>query len=97
MKPENVWVGEDGAVKLMDFGIARLLTPARFTTTGVALGTAYYMAPEQLKGRADVDGRADQYAVGVVLYELLTGEVPQGVILPRGSGGGACRRGCRRR
>ena len=82
IKPENIWLDEEGAVKLMDFGIARLLTPAQFTSTGVALGTAYYMAPEQLKGRADVDHRADQYAAGVMLYELLTGDVPQGVIRP---------------
>lgn len=81
VKPENVWV-DDGTVKLMDFGVARLLSPAQLTSTGVALGTAYYMAPEQHKMRADVDHRADQYATGVVLYELLTGDVPQGVIRP---------------
>lgn len=82
VKPENVWLEDDGAVKLMDFGIARLLTPQQLTTTGVALGTAYYMAPEQLRPAADVDARADQYAVAAVLYELLTGEVPAGAIRP---------------
>ena len=81
VKPENIWLGEDGTVKLMDFGIARLLRPSQFTSTGLALGTAYYMAPEQLRGQ-EVDHRADQFALGVVLYELLTGEIPQGVIRP---------------
>jgi formylglycine-generating enzyme required for sulfatase activity/serine/threonine protein kinase len=81
VKPENIWLGEDGTVKLMDFGIARLLRPSQFTSTGLALGTAYYMAPEQLRGQ-EVDHRADQFALGVVLYELLTGEIPQGAIKP---------------
>ena len=80
IKPENIWLCDDGSVKLMDFGIARLLRPSQFTTTGLALGTAYYMAPEQLHGGGEVDSRADQYAMGVVLYELLTGKVPIGVI-----------------
>jgi tetratricopeptide (TPR) repeat protein/predicted Ser/Thr protein kinase len=80
VKPENIWLGEDGTVKLMDFGIARLLRPSQFTSTGLALGTAYYMAPEQLRGSKDIDHRADQYAVGVVLYELLTGNIPVGAV-----------------
>ena len=79
VKPENIWVEEDESVKLMDFGIARLLTPGRMATTRMAMGTAYYMAPEQLKA-GKVDGRADQFALAVVLYELLTGEVPQGAV-----------------
>jgi tetratricopeptide (TPR) repeat protein len=79
VKPENIWLGEDGSVKLMDFGIARLLRPSQFTSTGMALGTAYYMAPEQLRGQ-EIDHGADQFAMGVILYELLTGVIPQGVI-----------------
>ena len=79
VKPENIWLCEDGTLKLMDFGIARLLRPSQFTSTGLALGTAYYMAPEQLRGQ-EVDHRADQFSLAVVLYELLTGEIPQGVI-----------------
>lgn len=82
VKPENVWLNPDGVVKLMDFGIARVLSTARFTATGVALGTIDYMAPEQRTGRAEVDHRADQFAAAVVLYELLTGVVPAGVIAP---------------
>jgi serine/threonine protein kinase len=80
IKPENIFLTESGAVKLMDFGIARLLSTSQRTQTGAAMGTAYYMAPEQIKGRADIDGRADQYALGVLLYELLVGEVPTGRI-----------------
>ena len=80
LKPENVWLTEDGEVKLMDFGVARAFTSTELTKTGLALGTAYYMAPEQLTGARDVDWRADQYSLGVMLYELLTGQIPQGAI-----------------
>ena len=82
IKPENIWVGSDGKIKLMDFGIAQLQSTSQRTQTGAAMGTAYYMAPEQLKGLNDIDGRADQYAVSVLAYELLTGEVPAGAIEP---------------
>ncbi len=82
IKPENIWIGSDGKLKLMDFGIAQLQSTSQRTQTGAAMGTAYYMAPEQLKGLADIDGRADQYAVAVLAYELLTGEVPAGAIEP---------------
>jgi formylglycine-generating enzyme required for sulfatase activity len=81
IKPENIWITEEGEVKVMDFGIARVMSNSQRTQTGVAMGTAYYMAPEQLKGAA-VDGRADIYALGVMLYELLTGDVPAGRIKP---------------
>ena len=82
IKPENIWMGDDGKIKLMDFGIAQLQSTTQRTKTNAAMGTAYYMAPEQLKGRSDIDGRADQYAVAVLAYELLTGEVPAGAIEP---------------
>lgn len=79
VKPENIWVDDDGQYKLMDFGIARLLSTSQLTATSTALGTAYYMAPEQLKpGASGVDHRADQYALGVVLYELVAGAIPAG-------------------
>ncbi|MBB3168026.1 bifunctional serine/threonine-protein kinase/formylglycine-generating enzyme family protein [Simiduia aestuariiviva] len=80
IKPENIFLCEDGTVKLMDFGIARLMSNSQRTQTGAAMGTAYYMAPEQIKGRGDIDGRADQYALGVLLYEMLAGDVPTGRI-----------------
>ena len=82
IKPENTWLCEDGTVKLMDFGVARLLGSADLTKTGVAFGTPYYVAPEQWLSAKHVDWRADQYSLGVVLYEMLTGTLPMGVIKP---------------
>jgi serine/threonine protein kinase len=82
LKPENIWLAEDGTVKLMDFGIARAFSASQLTQTGMTLGTAYYMAPEQRIAAKDVDWRADQYALGVVLYELLAGTLPTGAVRP---------------
>ena len=79
VKPQNVMLDKRDRVLLMDFGLAALQREeeARLTRDGAVLGTPAYMAPEQAKGQsADVTPAADQYAVGVVLYELLTGEVP---------------------
>ena len=78
IKPENIWLEEDGSVKVMDFGIAKLMSQSQMTQTSTVMGTAYYMAPEQLVGARDVDHRADQYSVAVMIYELLTGKVPSG-------------------
>ncbi|HEX2044783.1 MAG TPA: protein kinase [Gaiellaceae bacterium] len=76
VKPQNVLVDADGAAKVMDFGIARSLDPDdELTQTGTLLGTSDYISPEQASG-ARVDERSDQYSLGVLLYELLTGEVP---------------------
>jgi serine/threonine protein kinase len=82
IKPENIWIADDGTVKLMDFGIARAYSSSHMTQTGMTLGTAYYMAPEQRIAAKDVDWRADQYALGVVLYELLSGTLPTGAVKP---------------
>ena len=82
IKPENIWLAEDGTLKLMDFGIARAFSSSQLTQTGMALGTAYYMSPEQRIGAKDVDWRTDQYALGVVLYELFSGNVPTGAVKP---------------
>jgi serine/threonine protein kinase len=82
IKPENIWISEDGTVKLMDFGIARAYSSVHMTQTGMTLGTAYYMAPEQRVAAKDVDWRADQYSLGVVLYELLAGTLPTGAVKP---------------
>jgi formylglycine-generating enzyme required for sulfatase activity len=78
IKPENIWLCADEAssVKLMDFGIARALASSDLTRTGIAMGTPYYMAPEQWLSAKDVDARADQYSLAVVLYELLTRVLP---------------------
>jgi tRNA A-37 threonylcarbamoyl transferase component Bud32 len=74
IKPANVMIDGDGTVKVMDFGIARLMGENRQTRAGVAIGTPSYMAPEQLRGE-DVDGRTDLYAAGALLFELITGRV----------------------
>lgn len=76
IKPENVMVDAGGKAKVLDFGIARLLTQsAVLTSTGSVVGTVPYLAPECWSGAA-VDGRADLYALGVMLYELCTGRRP---------------------
>jgi serine/threonine protein kinase len=82
IKPENVWVEHDGTVKLMDFGIAHANANSDMTQTGMTLGTAYYMAPEQRTAAKEVDWRADQYSLGIVLYELFAGSVPMGAARP---------------
>ncbi|MGZ3419963.1 MAG: protein kinase domain-containing protein [Polyangiales bacterium] len=76
LKPENVMLGSDGRVVIMDFGIARALEGEATRATGSPIGTPAYMAPEQLQGRTDIDGRADLYALGVILFEACTGRAP---------------------
>src|SRR5690606_9732492 len=75
VKPSNVLLTAEGAAKLLDFGIAKVMGAA-LTRTGDTLGTAAYMSPEQLRGQ--VDARADLWALGAVLYEMLTGRRPFG-------------------
>jgi serine/threonine-protein kinase len=75
VKPDNVFILEDGQVKLLDFGIAKLQT-STLTRQGDVLGSASYMSPEQVGGSESVDGRADIFSTGVVLYEMLTGRKP---------------------
>ncbi|MEP7380828.1 MAG: serine/threonine-protein kinase [Gemmatimonadota bacterium] len=74
IKPANIMLASNGAVKVMDFGIARLMGKSRQTQVGHAVGTPMYMAPEQLRGE-EVDGRTDLYAAGAVLFELVTGRM----------------------
>lgn len=81
LKPDNVLIGRDGRLKIADFGIAKLLegsdsSELMLTATHARLGTARYMAPEQMRGDQPIDPRADLYALGVIFFELLTGELP---------------------
>jgi len=82
IKPENILMSVDGSIKIADFGLSRLLGSENpqhsLTGTHQVMGTPHYMAPEQLEGARSVDHRADIYSLGVVIYEMLTGELPIG-------------------
>lgn len=75
VKPSNVMVGRDGHVKITDFGIARMASAAVRTQTGMVLGSPKYMSPEQVMGKL-TDQRSDIFSLGVMLYEMLTGQAP---------------------
>src|ERR1700752_3128261 len=75
VKPQNVLIDEEGSAKVTDFGIARTLDEEGLTADGRVLGTTDYVSPEQALGRP-VTGQSDLYSLGIVLYEMLTGEVP---------------------
>src|SRR4051812_27401739 len=75
IKPENVMIRDDGLVKLMDFGIAQIVDKERMTVTGQLLGSPAYMAPEHVDGKP-LDFRTDVFAVGILLYQLATGQLP---------------------
>jgi len=85
LKPDNIFLitrdGRPDFVKVLDFGLAKLThgsgpVPAHTTDAGLVMGTPYYMSPEQCEGRGQVDHRSDIYSLGVILFELLTGQVP---------------------
>jgi serine/threonine protein kinase/Flp pilus assembly protein TadD len=75
MKSNNIMIDKEGNVRIMDFGIARSLVGKGITGAGVMIGTPEYMSPEQVEGK-EVDQRSDIYSVGIILYEMVTGQVP---------------------
>lgn len=77
IKPDNIMFRQDSTPVLTDFGIARVFdAPDRLTKSNMIMGTVDYMSPEQCKAEQDIDGRSDTYSLGVVLYEMLTGDTP---------------------
>ena len=87
IKPSNILIDQHGQVKVADFGLARWEQPGtegalELSQTGMFMGTAAYAAPEQARDAARADHRADLYSLGVLLYEMLTGELPRGVFQP---------------
>ncbi|MCP4406342.1 MAG: protein kinase, partial [Gammaproteobacteria bacterium] len=84
LKPDNIMFAEDKRVMLTDFGIAHLANMAHQTATGARLGTPAYMAPEQVQGRRG-DTRSDIYALGVILYEMVTGNEPTPLLIDEGN------------
>ncbi len=75
IKPENVLISEDGRVKVTDFGLARAIASTESATSGILLGTVAYLSPEQVE-EGPTDARSDVYGAGILLYELVTGQVP---------------------
>src|SRR5690242_19809952 len=75
IKPANIMRTPQGAIKLLDFGIARMKQDRRLTQTGSTVGSLYYMSPEQIRG-AQPDPRSDLYSLGITLYEMVTGRRP---------------------
>lgn len=76
VKPANVLFNERGQAILTDFGIVKAAQQSKLTATGAAMGTPQYMAPEQVQAAQDIDARVDQYALGIIAFEMLTGRVP---------------------
>ena len=84
LKPDNILLTGEGTAKVADFGLARIMDPERPApgpATGLAMGTAYYSAPECLEGAARGDARSDVYSLGILLHELLTGKRPAGLLV----------------
>ncbi|HOD54935.1 MAG TPA: bifunctional serine/threonine-protein kinase/formylglycine-generating enzyme family protein, partial [Candidatus Cloacimonadota bacterium] len=76
IKPSNIMIDAHDQVKIMDFGIAKILGDKGMTRTGAKMGTLYYMSPEQVMAQKDIDHRTDIYSLGITLFEMLTGKLP---------------------
>lgn len=76
LKPENIMIAPDGTPVILDLGLAKLVDYTSITQTGERLGTYYYMSPEQITDSKRIDERSDYFAVGIILYQLVTGELP---------------------
>ncbi len=76
IKPSNIMIDAHDQVKIMDFGIAKILGDKGMTRTGAKMGTLYYMSPEQVMAQKDIDHRTDIYSLGITLFEMLTGTIP---------------------
>jgi tetratricopeptide (TPR) repeat protein len=76
IKPNNIMIGADDHVTVTDFGIAKAAAATALTTTGKIFGTPQYMSPEQAMGRRELDARSDNYSLGVVVYQMFTGQAP---------------------
>ncbi|NLW19121.1 MAG: protein kinase [Candidatus Cloacimonetes bacterium] len=79
IKPSNIIVDKDDNVKILDFGIARVMGEQGMTRTGQNIGTVYYMSPEQVRAEKDIDARSDIFSLGITFYEMLTGRTPYNV------------------
>lgn len=76
LKPDNILIDENLNIKIIDYGLSKIVDFSSITSTGMQIGSPLYMAPEQLKDSKHIDYRADIYALGVILYEMLTKNIP---------------------
>lgn len=83
LKPANIYILDNGDIKILDFGLSKLIDYTSITNTGDQLGTPLYMSPEQISDSKNIDYRSDYYALGVILFEMLTGNSPYGTISSR--------------
>jgi serine/threonine-protein kinase len=83
LKPANIYMLDNGDIKILDFGLSKLIDYTSITNTGDQLGTPLYMSPEQISDSKNIDYRSDYYALGVIFFELLTGHTPYGTVSSR--------------